>query len=194
MTEDAKICFLFKKIQHPGLNSAVAAMKAKVTTETAGTVTYTTVANHIATAISELPDFLSRNRRVSGVKGKVKVTYGSAATYYLFNQDGSINTGHHTSWQQMGPDNRKIVNNERARLGYGKGKGKTLSHAQRNSSTDDSANVRNTIPQLRVSVQNQHKVIASLKRGNNIDQTDVVDIEDAGNSFGGISKKSKNKS
>ena len=122
MTEDAKIRFLFKKVQHQGLESAVEAMKAKITTEPAGTVTYTTVANHISTAVSELPDFLSRNRKVSAVKGKV--TYGNAATYDIFNVDGSVNTGHHECWLQMGPVNRKIVNDERTRLGYGRGKGK----------------------------------------------------------------------
>ena len=33
MTKDAKIRFLFKKIQHTGLSSAIEAMKAKITTE-----------------------------------------------------------------------------------------------------------------------------------------------------------------
>ena len=37
MTEDAKIRFLFKKIQHSGLASAVEAMKAQITTKPPGT-------------------------------------------------------------------------------------------------------------------------------------------------------------
>ena len=93
MTEDAKIRFLFKKIQHSGLESDVEAMKAKITTEPPGTVTYTTVANHILTAVSELPDFLSRNHKVSGVSGHSVSTQN---VIIIFNADGSINTGHHT--------------------------------------------------------------------------------------------------
>ena len=61
MTEDAKIRHLFKNITHSGLESAIEAMKAKITTEPAGSVTYTTVANHISTVVSELPDYLARN-------------------------------------------------------------------------------------------------------------------------------------
>ena len=195
MTEDAKIHFLFKKVQHQGLESAVEAMKAKITTEPARTVTYTTVANHISTVVSELPDFLSRNRKVSAVKGKV--TYGNATNYNIFNVNNSVNNGHHAYWLQMGQDNRKIVNNERTRLGYGRVKSKNKTpHTHRNSSRDDPANVRNTIAQLRASVQKHGKVIASLKRGKDVNQAkpDDADIEDAGNSFGGKAKKSKNKS
>ena len=58
MTEDAKIRFLFKKIMHTVFSSAIEAMKAKITTEPPGTVTYTTVANHISTDMSELPDYV----------------------------------------------------------------------------------------------------------------------------------------
>ena len=59
MTEDAKIRFVFKKINHEGLQTTVEALKTKIATETPGTVTYTTVANHISTAVSELPDFIA---------------------------------------------------------------------------------------------------------------------------------------
>ena len=52
MTEDVKIRFSFKKIQYSGLDSAIEAMKAKIMTEIICTVTYTTVTNHISTAIS----------------------------------------------------------------------------------------------------------------------------------------------
>ena len=55
MTEDTKIRFLFKKIDYQGLSNTVEAMKTKIATEVPGTVTYTTVANHLSTAVSELP-------------------------------------------------------------------------------------------------------------------------------------------
>ena len=45
----------------------IEAMKTKMSTEVIGAVTYTTVANHISTVVSELPEYLARNRNVSGV-------------------------------------------------------------------------------------------------------------------------------
>ena len=52
MTEDSKIRFLFKKIQYSWLDSAIEAIKSNITTETTGKVSYTTMANHISTAVS----------------------------------------------------------------------------------------------------------------------------------------------
>ena len=46
-------------------------MKTKIATEVAGTVTCTTVANHLSTAVSDLPDYLARNCNVSSV-GQVR--------------------------------------------------------------------------------------------------------------------------
>ena len=65
MQEDVKIRCLFKKIQ--GLESSVEATKAKIITEQVGIVAYINVVNYIVTAISELPDYLSRNHQVSEV-------------------------------------------------------------------------------------------------------------------------------
>ena len=91
MTKDATIRFLFKKFQQSGLESAVEAMKAKITTEPAETVTYTTVTNHISTTMSEMPDFLSRNRKISGVTGR----NNKNTTYNIHNPNSTINTGNH---------------------------------------------------------------------------------------------------
>ena len=49
-------------------------MKIKIDPEMIGEVTYTTVANHISTAVSEPPDYLSRYRNVSGVVKSRAVT------------------------------------------------------------------------------------------------------------------------
>ena len=49
ISEEAKIRFLFKKYNHEGLTKTIKAMKTKITTKVIGTVTYTTVANHIYT-------------------------------------------------------------------------------------------------------------------------------------------------
>ena len=54
MSEDAKIRFLFKKVQHTGLQPAIEALKVRQSTSE--DLTYTQAANHISKAESELPD------------------------------------------------------------------------------------------------------------------------------------------
>ena len=97
MTEDAKLRFLFKKIDYPGLSKNIEAMKTKIATETPRTVTYTTVANHLSTAVSELPNYLARNRTVSVVgqaRGGVGENVRRPSPHHgIFSQDGSIHTG-----------------------------------------------------------------------------------------------------
>ena len=66
--EDTKTRFLFKKIKHECLSNAFKAMKAKITTDPTGSLTYTTVYNHIVTAISELLDYITRSRTMSGIR------------------------------------------------------------------------------------------------------------------------------
>ena len=66
MEEDAKIRFLFKNVQHSGLQSDIAALKASITTSAVGTISYTTVCNHLSTAVLQLPEFISKGRNVSG--------------------------------------------------------------------------------------------------------------------------------
>ena len=53
MSDDAKIRFLFKRVQHPNLQGAIEALKARLSTNDA--ITYTQAANHLSTAASELP-------------------------------------------------------------------------------------------------------------------------------------------
>ena len=122
MKEDAKIRFLFKNIQHSGFANAVETMKDKITTKPPGAVTYNTVSNHISTSVSELPDFLSRNNKVSRVSGHLVKNQNTVS---IFNADGSINTSHHVDWMGIGAENRKKFNGERARLGFGKNKDKS---------------------------------------------------------------------
>ena len=94
MTEDAKIRFLFKQVQCTGLAGAIEAMKAKITTEPADTVTYTTVANHISTAVSELPDYIAKNRRVSSVTSGTPIQG-------ILRAKGDIFTGHYDNYQEL---------------------------------------------------------------------------------------------
>ena len=90
MTEEVKIRFLFKKVQHTGLKSAGKALKAQMT---AGVnVTYTMATNHLSTAVSELPEYISKNRNMSAV-GKDKLEDGSEKPT-IYNSNKSIKTGY----------------------------------------------------------------------------------------------------
>ena len=59
MTEDVKLWFLFEKTQHPTLVAQVFALEAQSTT--GATISYTTAAHHLSTAVSKLPEFLSKH-------------------------------------------------------------------------------------------------------------------------------------
>ena len=67
MSYEAKVRFLFRKVQHAGLRSSIDALKA---TQTTGTIiSYTMAAKHLSTAVSELLEYLAKNaRNVSGIQ------------------------------------------------------------------------------------------------------------------------------
>ena len=54
MLEEAKVRFLFRKVQHTGLRSSTNTLKASHTTGT--NISYTMAANHLSTTTSELPE------------------------------------------------------------------------------------------------------------------------------------------
>ena len=62
--EDQQVRILFKKIKNKDLEIAVNALKAQATTGT--NITYTMATNHLSAAVSQLPEYLSRQRNVSG--------------------------------------------------------------------------------------------------------------------------------
>lgn len=118
MSKDAKICFLFKRVQHPSLQGAIEALKARLATNDA--ITYTQAANHLSTAVSELPEFLVKNCNISGIIS-VTASVPSNASPAILNADGTINTGHIPTWRNQSQANCKIVMAKRERLGLGRG-------------------------------------------------------------------------
>ena len=159
-------------------------MKAKVTTDGA-MVSYSTIANHISTAVSEQPDFLSKNCRIS------KVSYKPNKA--VENADGSINTGHYANWLSLAPEDRKRVNDERARLGLNtrrgttRGNGPKSGHHYNKPHKSDSPNLNNQLYQLKKANEQHKRTIASLR----IDPAAAdKDIEpNAGDAFGGEKSK-----
>ena len=83
MLEDAKLRFLFDGTHHASLQVQVEALKSNITTGTP--VTYTTAANHLTTAVSQLTDYGAKAR----IAGAVGTGTGNAG---IINSDGnSIN-------------------------------------------------------------------------------------------------------
>jgi hypothetical protein len=80
-------------------------------------VTYTMAANHLSTAVSELPEHIAKNRNVSGVG-----TNDKKGSSDIYNDDGSIITGHIPNWRSLSKQDRNIVINERKRRGIKGGK------------------------------------------------------------------------
>ena len=189
MPDDAKTRFLFKKVQHSGLRGAIEALRAQ---QTAGVdVTYTMAANHLSTAVSELPEYLAKNRNISGVGSHQGG--GSNDQNGIYNADGTIKTGHIPNWRSLSDADRETVKAERKKLGITK-KGNNNNGANTNQSKADA----NRLKQLAAQNKKMKRQIKALKRSNSKDNDDDDDASDgdtdAGDQFGGkASKRSKKK-
>ena len=84
--EYVKICFLFKQVDHSDLQKPIKVLKAHIVTNPSDTVSYTTVANHWSTNVSEFPEYVPRNRIVSAVSKQGGDQDGA------YKADGTIDT------------------------------------------------------------------------------------------------------
>ena len=191
MPDEAKVRFLFKKVQHRDLQPAIAALRAQQTAGTA--ITYTMAANHLATAVLESPEYISKNRNISGV-GSNNNANNERGSSDIYNNDGSIITGHIPNWRSLTQRDRKIVQAERRRLGITGGKG---GHGK----GGDTKAEANRIKQLSANNKKLKRQIKALKRksasGNDATAAteETTDDEvDAADQFGEESKKKKKNS
>ena len=183
MSEEAKILFLFKKVQLTGIKSAVEALKAQMT---AGTnVTYTMAENYLSTAVSELPEYISKNRNISAVGGD-KSVIGDGNKPTIYNADMSIKTGFIQGWNSLSEADKEKVKAERA---WKRG-------TKKPGNKEEAVNA-NRLKQLVKQNRKYKRQIKSLKRNNAVDEdTDVSidddnDEEDAGDQFGGKAARRK---
>ena len=189
MEEDAKIRFLFKNIQHSRLEADIAAMKASITTSQPGTITYSTVCNHMSTAVSQLPKFITRGRNVSSLAQEG--TENDKLSCY--NDDGTLILDQYLpDWMSYPHDIKKTILSERARLGVKLGRG------GRGNSTNRSSN--SELSKLKKENANFKRKIKALKKlsdtevedGDNENSEEEAD-KDAGDQFGGKNSKKKAK-
>ena len=182
-TEAAKTRFLFDKIQNPALKDAVQALKTKETID--GNVDSTVASNYLSSEVSKLPEYKAGNRNISGTKT-------NEINHEILNSDGSINTGFIEGWHQLSKEDRKIVNDERAknkakRGQGGKGGRKPSTHYKKTFSKQKA-----DIKSLNTKVEEQARKISQLTRNNDDDDEEDTPTNDAGNQFGGRqSKKAK---
>ena len=167
MSDEAKVRFLFRKVQHDGLRSSIDALKAL---ETAGTViTYTMAANHLSTAVSELPEYLAKNaRNVSGVQLQAGNETGGSR---IHNEDGSIITGDIPHWGSLSLQEKRIVFNERKRLGiqYKKKGGAGAGGRGRKNQSD-----ANQLKRLKKRNSKYKRTIKALRRNQEGDDEDAM--------------------
>jgi hypothetical protein len=189
MEDDAKLRFLFKSVsQCSGLTGTVDALKAQIV---AGTnVTYTMAANHLTTAVSQFPDYISKHRHVSAISRNE----GGGGSSSIIKSDGSINTGYIPNWRALTQEDRDTVMAERAKLGIsgngkGKGKGKTGNPGSAEA---------NRLKQLTKQNKVYKRQIKSLNKKVTFDDDDSDeeskdDEVDAGDQFGGKASKKRKK-
>ena len=181
MEEEAKIRFLFKKIQHAGLQSAIEAMRARITTSNVP-ISYSTVANHMSTAVSMLPEYVARNRTISAA-GKVQEETDSP----IHNEDGSIITGYIENWRDLNKQQRETVIKERSRLGIKLDK-------QKGGKSDVSKKKASKLLKQNKRLRRQVKALKKNSKGEDEnDEDDNSTDDDAGDQFGGKQAKKKSK-
>ena len=179
LTENAKVRELLKRVQHNQLQDTVKALQFWFDLDG---ISYTEAANHLASAVSELPEYLlvrcvSSLKRIHGGgsdKGKNKFKWDS-----IYANDGTIFTGYYSNWKSLSKEDRDKVIAEwkkknTPRVAKNKNKCKL---AEIQALIDDIVMMKHTVSQLVATKRNQEE------------QDDDTPRNDVGNQFGGHKAK-----
>ena len=181
ISDDAKVRWLFSKVQNPNLTYAIEALRAKQTSGDA--VTYTLAATHLTTSLSALPSHLKgnfTNRNVSSLTRK-QLEPPSAA---ILDDSGNVKTGYHKNYASFSKSDKEHI-----RLANRKGK---------QGKQDKFKQMKNQLNQMKDSNQKlkaRISAISATKRtpddanGTEVTADDITVT--AGDAFGGKSKKAK---
>ena len=194
-TEEMKVRFFLKKVQHPQLEAVVESLKTRFSTDPPGTITIPLCANHIAAAVSELPDYFASNRNISEIDTAVA---GAPETGVRLD-DGSIWTGFYPNWSQLTAKEKVEVFDERRRKRGEKGKDRSA------DSDEMTEKYKTELSHLKSALQKRNRKIAALTKGEGVEGDSELDGGgnddsngdeggDAGNVFGGKREKKKAKS
>ena len=120
-TENAKLCELFKRVQHPQLQNTVKALKVRFDIEG---ITYTQAANHLTAAVLELPEYhltrkvsasLSGTPRIQGGGGSnhnsniKKIGGRQAPSKGILMSDRLVFTGYYPNWSELSKEDKQCV-------------------------------------------------------------------------------------
>ena len=179
LTENAKVGELLKRVQNNQLQDTVKALWVRFDLDR---ISYTEAANHLTSAVSELPEYLLA-RRVSSLKriregglekGKNKVKRDS-----IYADDGTIFTGYYSNWKSLSEEDRDKVIAERKKKnmpGVAKNNNKRKL-AEIQALTNDITMMKCTVSQLAATKRNQEE------------QDDDAPRNNVGNQFGGRKAK-----
>jgi hypothetical protein len=192
MSEGSKVRFLFKKISNPGLTATVAALTVEHNIKG---ITFVSAANHIASAVSVLPEYQQQSRKVSQVQshsgrgggrgfhrggrgsgrgGGRGFGRGSGRGYGRGGGGPANHTDYHSkeAWDKLSFDQRDKIREERDKKGTQGGKKRDISQVSSGVSEETLLRI---VKAVRTDFQEAY-VSA---------QTDINTNVNAGNSFGG---------
>ena len=179
LTENAKVRELLKRVQNNQLQDTVKALRVRFDLDG---ISYTAAANHLTSAVSELPEYLLAHRvsslkRIRGggsEKGKNRFKWDS-----IYADDRTIFTRYYNNWKSLSKENRdKVIAEQKKkntpRVAKNDNKRKL---AEIQALTDDIAMMKCTVLQLAATKRNQEE------------QDDDTPCNDAANQFGGRKAK-----
>ena len=174
LTENAKVRELLKRVQHNQLQDTVKALWVQFDLDG---ISYTEAANHLPSAVSQLPEYLlachvSSLKRIHGGgldKGKNKFKRDS-----IYADDRTIFTGYYSNWKSFSKeDHNKVIAERKKKNTPGVAKNeKKCKLAEIQALTDDIAMMKRMVLQLAATKRNQEE------------QDDDTPCNDAGNQFG----------
>ena len=179
LTENAKVRELLKRVQHNQLQDTDKTLHVRFDLDR---ISYTEAANHLTSAVSELPEYLLAHR-VSSLKpirgggsdkGKRKFKRDS-----IYADDRTIFTGYYRNWKSFSKeDHDKVISEWKKKNTPGVAKNKTKRKlAEIQALTDDITMMKCTVLQLVATKQNQEE------------QDDNTLHNDTCNHFGGCKAK-----
>lgn len=183
-SEDAKIRWIFSKVQNPQLTSIVSALKVRKISDP--NLTYATVCNQLAAEVSELPETVAmRSRNISAVSGDNG--NGNGPRNGIYGADGAIHVGYYKNWGSLTKEERSKVIAERTKQGV-TGSPKKSRHFKAKKKV---AKITSELKKMKRKVSALTKLQKASESPDGDDESDESVADDAGNQFGGRSAKAK---
>ena len=177
-TKAQKLRFLLDKTTHPSLTSAVSALR--LSHDIGEDITFTKAANHLSAAVSKMPEYVNKQRQVSGVTFDEELKSEGA-----IHRNGKIFTGYYKNWFKLSKSDQDAVNEERKRLGIKQQPGNK-------KPTADKKKLATAKKQL-AKAKRQVAALRKQRSSSESESSKEDAPEDTGNEFGGRSEQSRKK-